>query len=307
MNRYLVAFGLVWVSAWAVIAVDAGQALPGAPVDRLGFFIGQLATTMMVGVLLWLSRGQPAIDYRHELGVRRPWPEALGVLVYLVVVVNVVGPALGLRSHVGAAGLDDHSRHAWQAQSAASLVGWAAFYFVFVAGVPLVAFRYRLGYSWRSLLLRFPRPRRWVPYAAVTGAMSLSGFVSPAYFAVPFWGHLATVAIFALGTFIPVMVLVQSILAPRLAILSGSWEGGAVLAGIAYGVYHLREFYLEWHTLPQVAVSLSWVTQIAFFGVLKAITTLRTGNAWLHIFNTHLPHLAEAPEVVRVLSGASEQ
>jgi hypothetical protein len=32
-------------------------------------------------------------------------------------------------------------------------------------------------------------------------------------------------------------------------------------------------------------------------GLLKAITTLRTGNAWLHIAITHTIHLAEAPAV----------
>ena len=81
-----------------------------------------------------------------------------------------------------------------------------------------------------------------------------------------------------------------------------SWVSGAVLAGLVYGVYHSGEFYFAWRSPAEAAVSLAWMLQFAYFGVLKAITTLRTGSAWIHIFNTHMPHLAEAPEVMRVLS-----
>ncbi len=40
--------------------------------------------------------------------------------------------------------------------------------------------------------------------------------------------------------------------------------------------------------------------QFSFYGVLKALTTLRTRSAWIHIFNTHMPHLAEAPALAEV-------
>jgi hypothetical protein len=154
----------------------------------------------------------------------------------------------------------------------------------------------------KSLLLSFPEPQKWVPYSLIAALISLGGFVGRAYFKLPLWGHLLTFVLFSLGTFIPVMILIQSLLAPRLAILARSWIGGAVLAGAAYGLYHSREFYLEWGSLSQVTVSLAWIMQLAFFGVLKAVSTLRTGNAWIHIFNTHLPHLTEAPEVLRIFS-----
>jgi hypothetical protein len=42
--------------------------------------------------------------------------------------------------------------------------------------------------------------------------------------------------------------------------------------------------------------------QVAFWGLVKAITTLRTGNAWMHIATTHTIHLAEAPAVAQTFS-----
>jgi hypothetical protein len=213
-----------------------------------------------------------------------------------------VGANLGLRAHVASVGLSPGTLHAWSQQTSGSLLLWAGYFFVAGALLPFLYFVLVKRYSLRSLLLGFPEPKKWIPFAAVTAALSLSAFVRPDFFRLPLSGHLTALAVFSLGTFLPVMVLTQCLLAPRLAVLSRSWVSGAVLAGLVYGIYHCGEFYFEWKSLPQAAVSLSWMMQFAYFGVLKAVTTLRTGSAWIHIFNTHLPHLAEAPEVMRVLS-----
>jgi hypothetical protein len=228
--------------------------------------------------------------------------ETIVLLVYLILIVIVVGPALGVRSHIAFIALDDGSLHAWHSQSANSVLLWAGFYFCFVALIPFIIFTGWRGYSSRSLLLSFPEPKKWVPYALITAAISIGGFVGPAYFKLPLWGHLLTFVLFSFGTFIPVMILIQSLFAPRVAILTKSWISGSILAGLVYGLYHSREFYLEWNSVSQVAVSLAWFMQVAFFGVLKGVSTLRTGSAWIHIFNTHLPHLTEAPEVIRIFS-----
>lgn len=96
------------------------------------------------------------------------------------------------------------------------------------------------------------------------------------------------------------LVLFESLLAPRLAILGRSAVTGAVLSGIAYGLYHPFEFYLTWGSPGEIAVSLAWIAQISFYGVVKGVSTLWTGSAWVHVFTTHTVHLSEVGEVVRV-------
>ena len=301
MNPYLIGFSLLWVLSWVVILGDAGQALPQAPPDRLRFLFGEVFTGAIVLVLIAMTRKRPPVDHRNDLGVRNAGAEVLGLLVYLGLVI-AVGASLGLRAHVASVGLTPGTLHAWSQQTPHSLLLWAGYFFAAGVVIPLLFFVLVRRYSWRSLLLGFPEPKKWIPYAAITAVLSASAFVRPDFFQLPLRGHALALLVFSLGTFLPVMILTQSLIAPRLAILAKSWVSGSVLAGLVYGFYHCTEFYFAWSTLTQAAVSLAWMLQFAYFGVLKAVTTLRTGSAWIHIFNTHMPHLAEAPEVVRVLS-----
>ncbi len=301
MNRYLLGFSLLWVISWVVILADAGRSLPHAPPDRLRFLFGELFTGATVLVLMAMTRKRPPVDHRNDLGIRDVRAETAGLLIYLALVI-AFGAYLGLRAHVASVGLTPGTVHAWSQQTAASLRLWAGYFFAAGVAAPLLFFVLVRRYSWRSLLLGFPEPKKWIPYSVVTAVLSLSAFIQPEFFRLPLHGHGLALLLFGLGTFLPVMLLTQSLLAPRLAILTKSWVSGAVLAGLAYGVYHSGEFYFAWGNSTEAAVSLAWMMQFAYFGVLKAVTTLRTGSAWIHIFNTHMPHLAEAPEVVRVLS-----
>ncbi|MGH9531150.1 MAG: hypothetical protein ACRD2Q_02080 [Terriglobales bacterium] len=300
MNRYLLGFTSVWIISWVVILSDAGRSLPFAPPDRLRFLFGELFTGATVLVLIAMTRKRMPVDHRSDLGIRAPGAEAIGVFVYLLAVI-AAGAYLGLHTHVASVGLNPGTIHVWSLQTPASLRLWAGYFFA--AGVvgPLLFFVGVRRYSLHSLLLGFPEPKKWIPYALITAVLSLSAFVGPDFFRLPLRGHGLALLIFSLGTFLPVMILTQSLLAPRLAILTKSWVSGSVLAGLVYGIYHSGEFYFAWSSPTEAAVSLAWAMQFAYFGVLKAVTTLRTGSAWIHIFNTHMPHLAEAPEVIRVL------
>ncbi len=301
MNRYLTGFAFVWVLSWVAILADNGQTLPHAPPDRLRFLFGELFTGATVLVLIAIARRRPPVDHQNSLGIRAARRETIGLLLYLAVVLAVAA-ALGLRAHVASVGLNPGTLHAWRQQTRASLLLWAGYFFAAGALAPLLFFLLARRYSLRSLLLTFPQPKKWVPYSLITAALGLSAFAAPEFFRLPLGAHALALAVFSLGTFLPVMVLTQCLLAPRLAILARSWVSGSVLAGLAYGAYHCTEFYFAWATPGEAALSLAWMLQFAYFGVLKAVTTLRTGSAWIHIFNTHMPHLAEAPEVFRVLS-----
>ncbi len=301
MNPYLVGFTLLWILSWAVILADAGQTLPHVPPDRLRFLFGEVFTGATVLVLVAMTRKRAPVDHRNDFGIRDTRAETIGLLIYLAVVI-VLGAKLGLRAHVASVGLTPGTLHAWSQQTSHSLLLWAGYFFAAGVIIPFLYFHLVRRYSLRSLLLGFPEPKKWIPYAAITAVLSTSAFVKPEFFQLPLRGHALAFVVFSLGTFLPVMVLTQCLIAPRLAIQARSWVSGSVLAGLAYGLYHSTEFYFAWDSGSQAAVSLAWVLQFAYFGVLKAVTTLRTGSAWIHIFNTHMPHLAEAPEVVRVLS-----
>lgn len=296
---YAGVFLAVLVASWIVLVLAPADVLPEAP-SLAGQVIGEVVVAVLVGVLWWMTRDRTPIGPERGPRFERPGIEALGLLGYLALVVGL-GARLGLHGHVAGVGLDEASRAVWSTQAPGDLLAWTAYFGLAGGIVPYAVFRFGLGYDREALLLGFPEPRKWVPYCGVTGVLGVAGFAGSAFLEVSLLGHAATFLVFALGAWLPVAILLQSLLAPRLAMVSGSWIGGAVLAGLAYAAYHGTEHYLAWGTGWEAAVSGAHLVQLAVFGVLKAVTTLRTGSAWIHVFNTHTPHLSEAPAVARVL------
>ena len=131
----------------------------------------------------------------------------------------------------------------------------------------------------------------------IIGTLGFLPAVTADYWTTPWTAHLLTLALFTLGSFLPIMITTQALLTPRLATLTGNWVTGAVLSALSYAALNITEGILGWGSTAEVLLSLAWVMQVAFWGLVKAITTLRTGNAWLHIATTHTIHLAEAPAV----------
>ena len=77
---------------------------------------------------------------------------------------------------------------------------------------------------------------------------------------------------------------------------------GAVLSALVCAAMNITEAILAFGTTAQLLLSLAWFMQVAFWGLVKSVTTLRTGNAWMHIATTHTIHLAEAPAVASTFS-----
>lgn len=292
----LIVFFLLWGVTWGVILSGVVGILPGAPPSPVGTLTGQLVTGALVLAMVWLSRGTsvPVPDAPRAAVRRDTW----GLLGYLALVV-LGGWALGLPTHLASVGLHDATRHEWAQQTPTSVVAWATYYGALGVVGPL-AWAYRRGDRAATLLLRFRRPAVWVPYCLIGAALTIVGTAGTGFYHAGWRAHAITVVVFSFGTFLPVMVLIQALIAPRLVALSRSWSLGVVAAGLVYGAYHLGEFYLTWSTPSHAILSICWAYQFAYFGVLKAVTTLRTGNAWIHIFNTHVPHLTEAEAVGQV-------
>jgi len=286
-------FGLLWIASWVVLFTTG--ALGGAP-DHTRFLGGEVVTAIIVAIGLFLARRTQAVA-PDNLPIRQPGAELIGSLIYLVAIL-IAARWLGLRTHVASIGLTEATMHVWHEETVASILAWTAYFAVAGVVVPLGFSRLR-GYDASTMLLRFPRGAGWIAYCIVAAVITLSAFTGRAFFELLPAAHLIAIVVFSLGTFLPVMVLIQSVIVPRLAIVTGSWISGAVLGGFIYGLYHSGEFFMDWSSDTWL-LSASWFMQFSFFGVLKALTTLRTRSAWIHIFNTHMPHLAEAPALAEV-------
>ncbi|HEY3172732.1 MAG TPA: hypothetical protein VGK86_09175 [Thermoanaerobaculia bacterium] len=297
-NPFLLGFLTVWLLAWGILIADRGRTLPLAP-KSVHYIVAEIIALALVAALFRLARDRRLIDHRSSLPIRNPAAECAGVLGYLVVVL-AVGRVLGVRAHIASAGMSGGAAAAWHGQTPGSILRWALFHFLAGVVVPLAFFLRVRRYSPSTLLLGFPRGGKWIVFCLVAGASGLLAGDPRVTFGQPLAGYGASLLLFSAGTFLPVMVLFESLLAPRLAILGRSAMTGAVLSGVAYALFHPFEFYLRWGTPAEAAVSLAWMAQIGFYGVVKGISTLWTGSAWVHIFTTHTVHLTEVGEVTRV-------
>lgn len=299
-SPWTLGFAAVWLTATAWILLTDRSVLPLSDQDPLWYFSGALFAVVALAVLFRLAGDRPVVDHRHGPTFRRPGLELGGTLLWCGLVL-VVGARFGISTHLAFVGLSPGAQAIWDEQTATTTLVWCAYNAVLLGAVPYLVFRYVLRYDADSLLLRFGRPRVWAPYFLVVGLLGYLPVVTPAYWTTSAAGHLATVVLFTLGSFLPIMVTTQSIVAPRIAVLTRSWPAATVLTGLVYALLNVTEAFLAWDTPAQVALSLAWFVQVTFWGVVKAVTTLRTGNAWLHIATTHTIHLSEAPAVAQVL------
>jgi hypothetical protein len=106
------------------------------------------------------------------------------------------------------------------------------------------------------------------------------------------------------GTAIPIMVFIYCILLPRFLKLTGSVAATVVLGGTAYAVIHYFESWTAYDTVANGTLSVIFL-MFQYFGpgMIKSVLTLRTGNAWVHVWAYHAiaPHVTvDTPNIVNV-------
>ncbi|HEV3374828.1 MAG TPA: hypothetical protein VG051_03935 [Candidatus Acidoferrum sp.] len=187
---------------------------------------------------------------------------------------------------------------------------WAFYNFVFLAVVPYVIFRAR-GYSREALNLKSSNLKNDSLVIVVIMAMGialdlsgggflkLSGHQMLAGGALTFITHL-------LGTGLPVMVFIYAILFPRYLKLTSSPVAAMLLGGASYAVLHVFEYWTLYDSLPHALLSIIFVL-LTFVppGLMKSYLTLRTANAWVHLWGYHAitPHVtADTPMVVKIFN-----
>ena len=190
------------------------------------------------------------------------------------------------------------------------VVTWAVYNFVAYAVLPFAFFRRR--YSAEQLNLRSSDRRNdvlvivviliiesLVEFAALgTGLFELGG--KQLLLGVP-----ATFALYFLGTVMPTMIFVYCILLPRFLRLTGSVATTVILGGLTYALLHAIEGWTAFDTATNAVLSVAFIL-FQYFGpgMIKTVLTLRTGNAWVHVWAYHAfaPHvIVDTPTMVKIL------
>ena len=186
---------------------------------------------------------------------------------------------------------------------------WVAYNFVVFAVAPYLYFRRR--YSATQLNLRSSDRRNDVLVIVVILVVeSIVEFIglSSAIFQLSgrqvALGAPLTFALYFLGTVLPTMIFIQCVLVPRYRKLTGSTSTTVILGGVTYTLLHCFDGWLAFSTPSAVVLSVIFLFGQYFGpGMIKTVLTLRTGNAWVHVWAYHAiaPHtIADTPLIVKI-------
>ena len=185
---------------------------------------------------------------------------------------------------------------------------WAGHNFLLYAVVPYLTFRAR-GYSREALNLKSDNLRNDTLVILVILALeSAAELAASGIFKLTSHQLLAgtalSFAVHLLGTGLPVMIFIYSILLPRYLKLTGSVATTVLLGALSYAALHVFEYWTVYDSVSHSVLSMIFVV-LTFMGpgMIKSYLTLRTGNAWVHLWGYHAiaPHVTtDTPVVVRI-------
>ena len=187
---------------------------------------------------------------------------------------------------------------------------WAAYNFVLYAVVPYTFFRMR-GYSRDALNLKSTNIASDALVVVVVLALETSlELAGKGIFALTghqfFTGGLLSFVVHLLGTGLPVMVFIYAILLPRYFKLTGSAVTTVLLGALSYAALHIFEYWTVYDSPTHAALSLIFAITTFFGpGLIKSYLTLRTVNAWVHLWAYHAiaPHVvSDTPVIVRIFN-----
>ncbi|MFG3417587.1 hypothetical protein [Micromonospora sp. NPDC048063] len=277
--------------------------------------LGQIGVSAAVEVvvlaaIVWLLTRRAAVD----VAARAPTTptarrELLGLMGYGLMA-QLLGAALGhalgwhaISFHLAGTliGGEDHL-------GPAEVLGWAAYNATVYAALPYLWFRRR--YDTTALCLRSANRRRdltvigvVLAIESVTQLLGLSSAILTLTAGQVASGVPLTFVLYLLGTGLPTLVFVQALVVPRLARLTGR-VGAVALGGLTYAALHLGDAWTSYASAEDTAASIGLVLLVYTLpGMFKAFLTVRTGNAWVHLWAYHAiaPHtLIDTPLVVRV-------
>jgi len=270
--------------------------------------VAQVIFSSIALLFLILEAGLVALITR-----RRPWPNlaerapergvALRETAYLWIyggMVLLAGRFIGIHYFGGAIAmhLNGSLVGATRVQSPNEVYTWAAYNGILLGLVPYVVFR-RRGYSNRQLNLKSANLKNDVIVILVVLAigcvldLTLGPNITNLTRHQQIVGGLLTFVVHMFGTDLPIMIFIYSILVPRYARLV-SPVTAFLLGAASYPAMHVFESWTRYDSLSHS--SLSVIVVFLFFfppGVMKSFLTMRTGNAWVHMWGFHAisPHV----------------
>ncbi len=307
-NRSFQIAVLLWllVSVSAMVLTHRGVPLNIPALNRMNpiFAVAFSSIAIVVllaemGIVLFLTRGRPfpKLDLRapdRAIAKKETW----SLWIYIAVIM-LTGRYLGL--HFFGEGIALHLNGsvvgATRVQSPLEVWTWAVYNCVFLALAPYLAFLHR-GYSREALNLKSANLKNDSLVIVVILLIScLLDLAGPNIFELSphqqVAGGLLSFFLNMAGTDLPVMIVIYGILLPRYVKLT-SPVTGFLLGAASYPIMHLLESWTRYGTLSDSAVSVLFVF-LTFFppGLMKSFLTIRTGNAWVHLWAFHAisPHV----------------
>jgi len=310
---------ILWIAANGAVLLLADGRLPfdRPALAEIPFAVQVAAPTfvmiqifLLMGVVYWLTRNRAIPDIAARAPARHiAGRETAALLAYAAAGQAggwIVGPAMGYRPfsfHI-AGTLVGCSAPLSQGE----MLTWAIYNFLVFAVAPYLWFRRR--YDPTALNLRSTNRRNdllvIVVVCLIESAFEFSTLgaeilrLSPRQLVV---GAPLSFLVFFVGTVLPTMVLIYSILVPRYLKLTGSAATTVLLGGLTYALMHIVEGWSAFDSPRDTALSLIFVV-LGYLGpgMIKTFITLRTGNAWVHALGYHViaPHvIIDTPLVVQ--------
>ena len=273
--------------------------------------VQMLFVLMLIGVTLLVTRRRVVIniaDRAPALGQTRK--EVIWMVVYAIAA-QLIGLAIGhgLGGYAISLHLPGTVFGINKTVSEKAVYAWVLYNFIVYAFIPYLFFRFR-GYSNEALSLKSSNLRKDVLLILIILVLESAfelGFDRNLFHLSSHQllaGIPATFIIYMLGTTLPIMIFVYAILLPRFLKLTGSIVTTVILGGVTYAVLHLFEAWTCWNTPTNIGLSLIFL-MFQYFGpgMVKAILTIRTGNAWVHVWSYHSlsPHVwLDTPLIVKI-------
>ncbi|GAA3771561.1 hypothetical protein GCM10022225_68520 [Plantactinospora mayteni] len=315
---HLTAIG--WLGINAVVLAVAGDALPfdwstaatQTPVGHLLDANLALAEVVLLTVLTyWLTRKRTL----PNLADRAPERSVAARETLLLLLYGAGGLGLGFilarlagwhpfGLHLAGSIYGTHE-HVSPAES----IAWATYNLLVYAVVPLLFFRRR--YSAEALNLRSSNRR--ADSLLIGAILLIESLVQIAVLAPGIFdlttgqlvlGASLTFTLYLAGAVLPAMIFIYAILVPRFLRLTGSTATTVILGGLTYTALHIWDAWTVFTTPSNAALSVAFLLLTYFApGMFKTVLTVRTGNAWVHVWAYHAlaPHtLIDAPHMVHV-------
>lgn len=252
-----------------------------------------------IGLVALLTRRRPFPDLAERAPARSiAMAETLALWLYAAIVLaaaRVIGQRLfgeGIALH-----LNGSLVGATRVQSPNEVYTWAAYNGFFLALVPYVVFRLR-GYSREALNLKSANWRNDTLVVLVVMAIGIAlDLRGPNIFQLTphqqLVGGLLSFGVHLFGTDLPIMIFIYAILMPRYFRLATPMTA-FLLGAASYPAMHIFESWTRYDTAASMLGSISMVFLVFFPpGLMKAFLTMRTGNAWVHMWGFHAisPHV----------------